>query len=536
MTYFLIGTMAISYITHIILRYINSLHMFQQNVYDTKRYFSWCFEHSEISMPWFDILPLLIWLGIYFVPSIQTLNILLAVTSVFYLVESVRLYRKRKALVKSPLVLTPRAQRLLITSMILLLATLAVTSLLFVDMTNIKAIFLVFCYIVIDYIIYVVVWIANKINAPLESRIRNNFITEAKTKISEMKAHLTVVGITGSYGKTTTKNIVTNVLNEKFYSLMTPASYNTPMGITITIREMLKPIHNIFVCEMGAYKVGEIKELTEIAMPNYGILTAIGPQHLNTFKTIENVQKTKFELIESLGEQGVAILNFDDPLIRSYEIQNKCRILTYGIESEDVDYRATSIEVNSKGIAFTAVFPDKTEHQFRLSILGEHNILNALAAIAVARDLGQEIDSIARSLERLPQIEHRLQLKPAGTYTIIDDAFNANPVGTKKAIDVLEKMDGKRIVITPGMIELGDEEARLNEEYGQYMADKVDFVILVGPKRTVPIYNGLKTKLTDDQIYIAQNLQDAFAKMYQEAIPGSFVLIANDLPDSYNEE
>lgn len=536
MLYFLIILTGIVFVIHTTLRYVESLHMFQQNLYDTKRYFKWCIEHSNKSLPLLDIVPLALWLAIFFYPSMQTVNILLVLTGAFYLIESIILYRKRKEFVKKPLVITARAFRLIVTSTIIVLTIFLAIGLGLTNNTDLKALVLIFSYVVLNLCIYLIVWLANLINSPIEQAIRTKFINEAKSKINEMKTTLTVVGITGSYGKTTTKNVVTHVLNQKFYPLMTPASYNTPMGITITIRELLKPIHNVFVCEMGAYKLGEIKELTEIAQPNYGILTAIGPQHLNTYKTIENVQTTKFELIEALGADGVAILNFDEPLIRSYTIKNKCKkVITYGIESVDVDYRAKDIEMTAKGINFTAVFPDQTEHQFQLSILGKHNILNALAAIAVAVDLGEDIASITKALATLPQIEHRLQIKPAGAYTIIDDAFNANPVGTKAAIDVLAQMDGKKIVITPGMIELGPEEEKLNQTYGEYMADKVDVVILVGPKQTLPIYNGLKTKMSEEQIYVANNLQDALTRMQIEATPGSFVLIANDLPDSYNE-
>ena len=531
----LTGITSVIFLIHTGLRYMDSLHMFQQNLYDTKRYAKWCITHSNKSLPFLDILPLFLWFGIFFFPSIKTVNILLVITAVFYLAESILLYRKRQEFVKKPLVVTARAFRLIITSIILMVILFIAIGLGFAQNTDLKILFLIFAYVVLNIFVYIIVWLANIINMPIEATIRQRFINEAKAKITAMQSHLTVVGITGSYGKTTTKHVVTHVLNEKFYPLMTPASYNTPMGITITIRELLKPIHDIFVCEMGAYKLGEIHELTEIAQPHYGILTAIGPQHLNTFKTIENVQQTKFELIESLGEQGVAILNYDDPLIRSYTIKNPCRIITYGITSSDVDYQAKEITFSETGIHFTVVFPDKTEHPFTLSILGEHNVLNALAAIAIACDLGETIESIQKSLQTLPQIEHRLEIKSAGNFTIIDDAFNANPVGTKKAIDVLTKMPGKRIVITPGMIELGTEEEKLNQEYGAYMADKIDLAILVGEKQTEPIYQGLKTKMKDEQIFIAKNLTEALEKMRVEAIAGSFVLIANDLPDSYNE-
>jgi len=535
MTYALIGITGTIFLIHTLLRYLDSLQMFQQNLYDTKRYLTWVLGHSNKSFPLVDFMPLILWCAIFVYPSIMLVNILLVLTTIFYLSGGIVLYRARKAFVKKPLVITARVWRLIVTSMFLGMIMFFTISYALLNNMAYQAVGLAFGYISLNLFVYIVVWLASIVNSPVEGYIQRKFIRSAQLKMAQMQAHIKVVGITGSYGKTTTKNIVQHVLREKFYPLMTPASYNTPMGITITIQDLLKPIHDIFIMEMGAYKVGEIKELTEIAQPEYAILTGIGPQHLNTFKTIENIQRTKFEVVEALPADGVAILNYDDPLIREYHVNNDCKVITYGIEYAAVDYRATDISFDARGIRFTVVFPDKSKEQFSIPLLGEHNILNALASIALGRALGQPIQQIQHGLETLPQIAHRLEVKSAGTYTIIDDAFNANPVGTKKAIDVLGNMDGKRIVITPGMIELGQEEERLNYEYGAYMADKIDVAILVGEKQTEPIFKGLETKMSKEQIIVAKNLTEALERMRAEATPGSFVLIANDLPDSYNE-
>lgn len=532
--YGLIGATAIVFLLHTGLRYIDSLHMFQQNVYDTKRYSDWVISHTEKSIPFLDIVPLFLWLIIYIYPSINTVIVLLVVTACFYGLQSFILYRKRSGFVKKPLVMTPRVWRLVATSVVLTAALFVGLSFVATD-TEMKYLFLIYVYVLLNLFVYLIVLIANILNKPIEHSIRKRFIEDAKSKIDAAKDKIDVVAITGSYGKTTTKNIVTHILNEEVYALMTPASYNTPMGVTITIRETLKPIHDVFVCEMGAYKQGEIKELADIVHPKYGIVTAIGPQHLNTFKTIENIQKTKFELVEALPADGVAVLNIDDPRIREYKIQNTCKVVTYSLENEEANFYASDIEYTETGMSFTVRFPDKTKHTFSTQLLGEHNIQNMLAAIAVAEDMKIPVEKMAKGIATLPQIEHRLEIKKAGQFTIIDDAFNANPVGTKKAIDVLAQMNGKKIVITPGMIELGPEEEALNEAYGVYMSDKVDMVILVGKKQTEPIYRGLVQKMKQEQIFVAHNLQEAFQRMYQEAIPGSFVLIANDLPDTYNE-
>ncbi|MGL5043178.1 MAG: Mur ligase family protein [Culicoidibacterales bacterium] len=537
LTYSLIATTAAVFIFHTYLRYKDSLQMFQQNVYDSKRYIDWIVRHTEKSLPFLDILPLILWLGLYIFPSINMVIVLLSGSSVFYLVQSYLLYKKSKGFVKKPLVMTPRVWRMVGTSLILFLILAHSASLIAVQ-TEMKYWFLIYVYALLNITIYGLVLLANLINKPIEHHIRKQFVEEAKQKIDAAKMTTDVVAITGSYGKTTTKHIITHILNEEKYALMTPSSYNTPMGITITIRESLKPIHDVFVCEMGAYKRGEIKELADIVKPKYGVVTAIGPQHLNTFKTIENIQKTKFELVEALPQDGLAVINIDDALIKSYVIKNNCAQVTYGISNDKADYYAFDIKYHQSGMAFSLILPKddkKTVHIFKTSLLGEHNIQNILASIAIADDMQIPIEKIIKGVLTLPQVEHRLEIKKAGQFTIIDDAFNANPVGTQKAIDVLAKMPGKKIVITPGMVELGTEQEKLNEAYGFYMSDKVDMVILIGKKQTEPIYRGLLAKMPAESIFVATNLQEGFSRMYLEAIPGSFVLIANDLPDTYNE-
>lgn len=520
---------------HTFLRFLDSLHMYQQNIYDFKRYYDWIIHHTAKVLPVLDIMPLIIWLSLFFFPKSEMVFVLLVLTAVFYTIQSLVLFISRKKFTKKPLVYTARVKRLMLTSFLLTILFFIASFYIYqYSLLNIYALILI--YMIYNLFVYILVLLANIINMPIEKYIQHKFIREACEKMLALKDQLHVIGITGSYGKTTTKNIVHHLLNEQFYALMSPASYNTPMGLTITIRALLKPIHQVFVAEMGAYKPGDIKELTDLVMPTYGILTSIGPQHLNTFKTIENVQQTKFELIESIPSEGLAILNIDDPNIQNYHPKRIGRTVTYSIQNEQADFYAKDIVYMEIGTEFTVIFPNKEEYRFSTKLLGEHNIENILAALAVAYDLKMDPLVMIEAIKTLPQVEHRLELKKMGNYTIIDDAFNANPVGTKKAIDVLAKMPGKKIVMTPGMIELGSEQDQLNKEYGQYMVDKVDFVILVGKEQTKSILDGLlENKFPQEKICIVDHLQDAFQVMYQQITDGSFVLIANDLPDIYNK-
>jgi len=158
--------------------------------------------------------------------------------------------------------------------------------------------------------------LVNLLNSPLERAISNWYISDAKRILREMP-HLIVIGITGSYGKTSTKYFLAKLLSYKYNTLMTPGSFNTPMGVVKTVREQLRPIHDVFVCEMGAKHVGDIKELCDLVNPRYGILTAIGPQHLDTQGTMENIEKTKFELPYALPDDGTAFLSYDYDRIRN---------------------------------------------------------------------------------------------------------------------------------------------------------------------------------------------------------------------------
>jgi UDP-N-acetylmuramoyl-tripeptide--D-alanyl-D-alanine ligase len=324
------------------------------------------------------------------------------------------------------------------------------------------------------------------------------------------------------------------MISEQYNSLMTPASYNTPMGITRTIREMLKPIHRVFVCEMGADHVGDITELMEFVQPQIGVVTSIGPQHLNTFGSQENITKEKMQMIELLPQDGFGILNYDNEFIRNYKIQNKVETVTYGVHSRDVDYYADEIAYTASGSAFTVVHGDE-RIRLETKLLGELNILNILSAVACARHLGVEWKVIERAVRTMKQVEHRLELKMINGHRFIDDAFNANPTGSAMALDVLGMMPGTRWIVTPGMIDLGPKQEEVNRNFGRQMKGKADEVILVGRSQTKPIYDGLQEAGFDmDHVSVVDRVNEAFAIVYQRADANDTILLENDLPDAFN--
>ncbi|MBR6113112.1 MAG: UDP-N-acetylmuramoyl-tripeptide--D-alanyl-D-alanine ligase, partial [Bacilli bacterium] len=294
----------------------------------------------------------------------------------------------------------------------------------------------------------------------------------------------------------------------------------------------------LFIAEMGAFKQGEIKELCDFVHPKYGIITKIGTAHLESFGSQENIQKGKFELIESLPSDGVGVLNADDELQVSYKLKNNCKILWVGIDSEDVDVKASNIKMTYQGMTFDVTFKgDRTKYNFETKLLGKNNIYNILVGLALGKYLGISVSQLQMGVKRVKAVEHRLELKKFGSINIIDDAYNSNPVGSKMAVDVLGLMPGKKIIVTPGMIELGDKQYEYNNTFGKQIADVCDEVILVGKEQTKPIYDGLVEKKFDEKhIYVINDVKLAFKLMKDLEDGETYVLLENDLPDIFNEK
>jgi UDP-N-acetylmuramoyl-tripeptide--D-alanyl-D-alanine ligase len=308
----------------------------------------------------------------------------------------------------------------------------------------------------------------------------------------------------------------------------------------ITVNNKLSKFDDIFIAEMGAYVKGEINGLCKLVNPKYGIITSIGTAHLETFGSEKNIISGKMELIEYLPSDGVGVLNKDDIKQKNYKIKNKkpCKILWIGIDNEDVDVHGSNIKCSYKGTTFDVKFKgmEKT-YSFETRLLGRHNVYNILSSLALGYEFGISIKELQQAVKKVKPVEHRLELKKLGNFYQIDDAYNSNPVGAKSALDVLKMMDGIKVVVTPGMVELGDKEEELNREFGRQISDVADKVILIGENRTKPIKNGLKDmKFEEENIYILNDVRDAYIlldKFKDER--DLYALFENDLPDTYTE-
>lgn len=430
---------------------------------------------------------------------------------------------------KKPLVVTKRVRR-----MYALFAALNVIIIALCGIFGKEVYYAAVAAVALNIISPLVMLLTNLLLRPVETRINRKFYNEAKEILQSMP-DLKIIGVTGSYGKTSTKHYLNRMLSEKYDVMMTPGNFNTTLGVIRTIREYLKPYNEVFIVEMGAKQVGDIKEICDLVNPTMGIVTAVGEQHLESFKTIENIQRTKFELVDALPADGFAVVNNDFAMIANRPVENvECR--RYAVSNPGgADFTAVIDAVTPAGTDFT-VKGDGKEYSFHTRLVGECNISNLMAAVIVALKLDVEPKKIAYAIEKIEQVEHRLNMKrTAGGVTIIDDAYNSNPTGSRMALDVLSMMtSGKRILVTPGMVELGDRQYELNKEFGTYAATRCDVIIIVGQYNKDAIAEGLAlTDIPDEKVIYAPTFNYAQQVLATLLKPGDTVLYENDLPDTF---
>ena len=322
-----------------------SFHMLQQNWYnDGNRYLKWINNNSRFIFLWFDYLYIFIVLLGMFINN----NILSIIVTIYYLIISVILYNRYKhEQVKKPLAFTSRIKRMCVTILIIYSIPI-VTILLTFYSKNLYLYYFIIGSLI--YFNYYIVYLANIINKPIEKLVYLYYKRKANKKLKSL-SHMKVVAVTGSYGKTSTKNIISDILNVRYMAFPTPQNFNTNYGLIRTINEYIDKYNDYFIAELGAFRRGDIKSRASIVKPKYGVLTKIGTAHLDTFGSIENTTKAKFELIEYLPKDGVGFLNIDDELQVNYKLKNNIKIVWYGL-SDKADVYATDIKYSNKGMSF----------------------------------------------------------------------------------------------------------------------------------------------------------------------------------------
>ncbi len=506
----------------------HQLQMFQQNSYYPSRYGKWVCHSASITTI-FSILFLVLETALLLTGAITFLPFLALFEAIFRLIK--QQIQHKKSIKK--LVYTKRVKRLLVTGGILFVL-LCIAGLFLPEAIAKWPALLLLCVAHFPHAVLLAAW---ALNQPMETAINNHFLREAKQILIHNKT-LQVLGVTGSYGKTSVKFMLKRLLSERFTVTATPESFNTPMGIVRTIREHLKPHTEIFIAEMGAKNKGDIKELCDLCNPSIGVITAVGPQHLETFHSVQTVADTKFELADHclVEKAGKLYVNIDSlpAAEKAATYQNKNQIITYGT-SDKADCRAENISYSPAGASFEVVYK---EFHFSLTckLLGRHSITNLLGAVAVALDFGVPKRQIRFAVSSLKPAPHRLECKPfLNGSLLIDDAYNSNPEGCLEAVRVLGSFEGmRRILVTPGLVELGDAENQANQTLGKTATEYCDDIIFVGKKRAVALTAGVdETDFDREHLIIAENFADAMKHLQSITNKNTVVLFENDLPDNY---
>lgn len=520
MNYFLLASLVLAAVAGLF-SLCYQLQMLQQNSYFPSRYTGWLRANFPfLSVFAFFVSSLLFCLKVYWLQAA-----FLTVWLVSQVLSSIKIQKKS---IKK-IVFTGRIKRLYGATVIIFAALIIAFAFLNNSIYGNIAAVVTFLLSFITPLLTYIIW---AVTLPVEKAFGRYYINDAK-KILKKHSSLKVIGITGSYGKTTTKFILTRILSEKFNTLCTPQSFNTPMGVVRTVREYLKPQTQVFVCEMGAKNIGDIKEICDIVNPDFGLITSVGAQHLETFKSVDNVFKTKFELADAVALKGGKTYVNGDSFELSSRINSK-DFTVYGTD-DDAKYTAHNISYGRYGSEFDVNLGGNNVH-FTSRLLGLHSIINITGAIGLAYELGVSPEDIKFAVASLKPTEHRLEMKSSVNGSImIDDAYNANPEGCIEAVRVLGSFEGmQKVIITPGLIELGDKEYECNYALGLEAAKICDIIILVGKNRSKPMSDAVATtEFPQSKLFVAASFSEAMGIYSQFADSNTVLLIENDLPDNY---
>lgn len=378
--------------------------------------------------------------------------------------------------------------------------------------------------------------LVNIINYPVEQLIRKHYLKLAKKKLQQTN-NLIKIAITGSYGKTSTKNILNHVLSNNYITLATPKSYNTLMGITKTINAHLNSTTEIFIMEMGAFRKGEIKQMVKEFPPNISVITEIGPQHLSTFKSIEGVLKAKLEIISNQAYESPLVINNDNKYLKNVNIIKIKDIYKVGI-NEDNQYYVRNIKIVKGKTIFEILNPFGEVINIESPLLGNHNVLNIVICYGIIQALKQyniviSNDEFIRRIKTVPQIPHRLEYKCQNNLHIYDDSYNSNVSGFTSAIELFQRLPTKKVLITPGIVDGGKQSKEINENIAQKIIKQFDEIYLI--RNQVIIYYVNIFHKYNQEYKLFNSFKDAFnalKKKYKEEVS---VLIENDLPDNFLE-
>ncbi len=506
------------------------LHIFQQEEYDTRRFIPWLLRTRAFDKRVSAVLAVAGLTALVLPEGMRPwLNGILpaAIFAGFSLLEP-----DPKQEAKKKLVMTERAKRIFYAALALcLVAGMA------------AAAGPVLCWIGAVQLLPFLLCLGNLLLAPYENGVQKRIMREASDKLRQINP--AVIGITGSFGKTSVKHILGHVLEMNAPTLYTPGSVNTLMGISRIIRETLQPNCKFFIVEMGAYGEGSIRRLCELTPPSFGIITAIGEAHYERFKTLDTVARAKFELAEAVlahpsdGQMVIHDQVLGQEYAREFVAKHPEKFIICGTAAPDAVH-IDSVEQSAAGL--TVRITRKGEaHTLFAPLFGTHHAGNMVLAFAAAVALGISPDRAIAALRTTPQIKHRLEVKPLSDGSIhIDDAFNSNPQGFVSAIELMSRLasekGGRRILVTPGVAELGAKHDDAHKTLGAESAKLVDVALVVKPDRIPTFLEGFRAANTDKILQPVANLAEAQKWLKENGKPNDIVLFENDLPDVYERK
>jgi UDP-N-acetylmuramoyl-tripeptide--D-alanyl-D-alanine ligase len=380
----------------------------------------------------------------------------------------------------------------------------------------------------------ILLMLANALLWPAEKALQDRFIADAKRILKEVDPF--VIGITGSYGKTGAKAALGEILTQTLGATFWPRkSINTVLGITRTIREQMRPFHKFAVIEMGAYNIGSIKRLCDFTPPKASLVTAVGIMHLERFGSPENVYVAKSEIAQALPVEGILVCNGDSPNARRMAREHpRQTTLLYGLDpgAGPLDCFATDISFSEQGTRFVIHWKGNN-YPARTPLLGRPALLNILGAFTMACALGADPAYAAATLANLEPVDNRLVLEKNRDVSYLRDAYNSNPTGFAAALEVLRDLPaGRRILMTPGMIELGDQQFEHNKQVASMAAKLCDLIIVVGKVNREALLAGLTAaQFPSDKLIVVDTRDEAFKVIKSRGVSGDLVLIENDLGD-----
>lgn len=396
---------------------------------------------------------------------------------------------------------------------------------------------LVFLLLIFDILLPLITSLVILFFQPFFVLVRSSILEKARGRIKRFGKNLIVIGITGSYGKTSTKEFLTKILSFKFNVLSTKDNQNSEIGIANCILNNLNKNHQVFIAEMGSYNKGGIKLLCDIIKPKIGIVTGVNEQHLATFGSMENLLSAEGgrELAHSLPKNGLIVVNGDNKycldLYKKVNVNRK--IYTLKKDKIDSDIWTEELTINKNSLDFVVISKNKEVVHFNVNVLGKQNIQNILGAILVAKELGMGLEEISLASKKIKQEQAGITLKK-GIYgiDIVDSSYSSNPDGVLADLDYLNVFPQKKVVIMPCLIELGNKSAEIHEQIGKKIAEVCGMAIIITKDKFKNIKNGaVKNGMPEDKVLFCEKPKEIFNLITTFCKEGDAILLEGRVPN-----